>query len=199
MARSFNGTSDLITIASVTAIPDTRTAFTWAGWVNAAAQATKTFVSQGQTASTRSFLFFGTSSVSPNNTIRVLLVDSGNINQINSTAGTAVVLDSTWHHVALTVDSSGNWTSYADGVVDKSGTTTSATVNTTTAGLGALIRSTTIDFLSGSLQGWARWSRALSAGEIKSLAAGLPASHLGPTNYWPLWGKDSPEPDIGNG
>lgn len=199
MARSFNGTSDLITIDAVTAISTTSDAWTWAGWVKGAAQSTKAFVSQCANA-TNPQMYFGTDSSTPFNNCRFLLVDVGGVTRVNMLISTATVMDSTPHHVAVTWDSSANWVVYVDGVNDHSGSTSSAvSIGTTRATFGCFRRSTNSDFLNGSLWDWARWSRALSAKEILSLANGLPPSHLGPDHYWPLWGLDSPEPDIGNG
>jgi hypothetical protein len=90
---------------------------------------------------------------------------------------------------------------YVDGAADSSGTRTalsnsnSQTFNTTN--IGVLVRNTTSNFYSGTISEVATWTRTLSQGEVTSLASGLPASHLAPAHYWPLWGVDSPEPDIG--
>jgi hypothetical protein len=89
--------------------------------------------------------------------------------------------------------------SYIDGGADFTHADGTMGTALTALGMGVLRRSSNSNFYNGTLSEVANWGRVLSATEVKSLADGLPASHLGPSHYWPLWGRDSPEPDIGTG
>lgn len=105
-----------------------------------------------------------------------------------------------WHHFCFTDDGAGHWKLYQDGSTLGSGThalTGTFTRNRVT--FGAIRRSSTTNFWPGTLAQAASWTRLLSASEVLALAKGLAPSRLGPAHYWPLWGTDSPEPDIGLG
>lgn len=193
MARSFNGTSDLIAVDGAVLNPTFSTStFTVAGWLNGAAQQNKALYSEGR-AATAAFFYLATQNGTPNNKF-LCATSSGAF-----ATSTAVICDSTWHHVAVTFDGSGNWVMYVDGVSDKTGHTVFGNLSLDRATLGALRRSTTGNWFAGGLAHWATWTRTLAAQEIVSLHNGMLPSLLGPTHYWPLWGADSPEPDLGNG
>lgn len=197
MARTFNGSTDFIDVAALPSVVNTRTAFTWAGWVKAAPQNNMALVSQSNTGSGSKFLFLGTSATGSLNTIRLLISDDlGGTNL--SVTGTHVALDSQWHQVCWTFDASGNYVLYVDGSVDLSGSVASASVTTNTANFGKLLRTSSANFLTGSLAHWARWSRALTPAEALQLALGVPPSYLAPDHYWTLAGTDSPELDTGS-
>ncbi len=195
MARSFNGTTDLI--AANTAASFAFTPYSVAFWVNAPITATERCVfGEGLSSSANSFLelFAQPGSIKP---LGYRVRNTTGFALSGATAGN--VIDSTPHHFAFTQDGSGNWAVFVDGGADNSGTYSTVTVisalNRCT--IGALVRSTTSFFCNGKVWDVAKWSRKLSAGEAALLGAGLPASHLAPDRYWPLFGADSPEPDLG--
>lgn len=198
MARSFNGSTTKMDMNALEPIATTGDSFTVGGWINAAAQSGQTCCfAQAQSTTSTNFVFLGISSSGSKN--QTNLVVSGPLPTINHT-GTSVVCDSTWHHICLVGYSALSYSVYVDGSLDfniGASTYTFGTQNTAT--LGYLHRSSSGQFFNGTLSEWAKWTRSLSQPEIASLANGLPASHLGPNHYWPLWGRDSPEPDIGNG
>lgn len=197
MARSFNGTTDLIKATGGASYAGTRTAFSMGCWVNGAGQQNKAFQTDSRN-SDRGFIFFSSQNVVGGTKCR--LVSSHSVTGASNIdiTSTAVILDSTWHHVLVTLDASGNWKLYIDGALDSSGgPVTSDTVTESWEAHGCLARNTNAAFFAGKLAHAANWTRTLSAADAASLAAGLPPSHLGPAHYWPLWGTDSPEPDLG--
>lgn len=195
MARTFNGTSDQIA-ADAAAQYSNAAAFSVSFWVKAAAAAQGHVVfSEGLSSLSQTFCYFQT------NSAKLMAVGRYNNTLYLSPSTTATVFDSTWHHAIYAQGASRDYQFYVDGVADASGTFSSVTAFTADrVGMGVLrYFSGTFGFLAGTLAEVATFSRKLTAGEAQSLASGLLASHLGPTHYWPLWGIDSPEPDIGNG
>jgi hypothetical protein len=176
-------------------------ACTVAFWV-ASTTTTGGWYAYGEASSSASQPLFGLGLAS--GTIRVFLRNDANSTLLNVTL-TASVLDGNPHHVCYTQDASGNYVFYADGGVDHSGShSTTGTLTVDRATIFALGRGSGTTIVSGTpfagtMWEVATWTRQLAAAEVASLANGLPASHLGPSHYWPLWGVDSPEPDIGIG
>lgn len=194
MARSFNGTSDLIA-ADGAAIGAFTVAFAIALRCKGSPQNNMWLWGEGSSSSNNQLFGFntGASTASAN----LLLRSDTNTVAVNYTT-VAAVFDATWHHIAYTQDGSGNWKVYVDGALDGSGTHSTSlglTVNRRT--IGALRRASTGNWFAGSIAEVAGGRASVSAPQIASLANGLPASHLGLDHYWPLWGADSPEPDIG--
>jgi hypothetical protein len=111
---------------------------------------------------------------------------------------TGVIVDNTSHHVLFTMDASGNYVIYVDGISDLTGSLVSDTDPLDTwTGIGSLERTTNTQFFTGNIAEVANWSRQLSAVEAAQLVGGLPASQLVPDHYWPLRGVASPESDVG--
>jgi len=196
MARSFNGTSDLIAMNAAASWKNT-VAYSVAMWLISAQQASELVCySEGVSNSANGFIEIFTQISTQKIAVR-----------LRNTSATVLTLVSTanfWtntpHHVVYTQDASGNAAMYIDGAPDATGTFGTGgppTLNRVT--VGALVRNTTGSFFPGTVWEVAKWSRQLSAGEAASLGAGLPASFFAPDHYWPLWGLDSPEPDIGMG
>ncbi len=196
MARQFNGTTDLITVDAARLFAQ-NVAFSQAAWVKAAAVIGMAIYAEAATASINN-VYLMASGASGASKARIFIKGSTGTTLLDFDT-TAVAFDSTWHHLCFTQDASRNYVLYVDGVSDHSGTWTSGTVTPTDAVIGALKRTTTANFYTGSAAEVATWSRQLSAGEAALLASGEPASMLSPNHYWPLWGVDSPEPDIGTG
>lgn len=198
MARNFNGTSDIIK-ASGANVWGRLTACSIAFWVNAAAQNNRNVYDESGANGTNIF-FITSDSISPFRKISVGTFN-GSSAQVRSVGN---VFDSTWHHVAFCQASDGSYNLYIDGGLDSQGAVfmqsitgfDRATMGAGNRGSGA---GTSSNFLTGSVAHLATWSRVLSANEVASLAAGLLPSHLAPSHYWPLWGSDSPEPDLVSG
>lgn len=130
--------------------------------------------------------------------IQGILFSSGGGSAFIAT-GASSVNDGAWHHVLLSYDGT-TMRIYVDGGLDGSHAATAGnTLASKRLRIGAQIPGVTNTFYAGTIaEAFIRYS-AISAGEAKALAAGLPASHLKADHYWPIWGKDSPEPDIGTG
>lgn len=200
MARSFNGTSDVIRAdgANLATLESGNVSF--AAWVKASGAITNAVYYGEGVNGNNPHLQWQTNS----GKWRGFLRDVNGLSMINGVSSALTLADGTWHHFVYSQSLSGStvsWQVYIDGAADSTahGTYGSTNASCTRVSIGALARSTTTNFFAGTLLGVASWSRSLSAAEAKSLANGLPASRLGPSHYWPLWGVDSPEPDIGNG
>jgi hypothetical protein len=201
MGRSFNGTSDRIAV-NAAHVTNGQNAFTIAMWVSASiAQASsKDPYGEGFTGNTGPF-FQIQGDASGHAVISARSGITGSSDQIT---GTVAVFDATWHHLCVSQNAAASATFklFIDAIADGTKTRTSLSnqgnqgFDTTT--LGALVRNTIATFYGGKLAHVALWKRELSVGEIKSLAAGMLPSELAPAHYWPLWGTDSPEPDIGD-
>lgn len=192
MARTFNGTSD--NIRADAAVAANASNFTVALWMKSTSTASTNIYGEGNGSTANPFFTFTNTSTG---VIMNMRNDSGST--VFTSATITGVHDGKWHHLVY-AQAGLNYATYLDGSVFQStahGNPGSLTLNRLT--FGAQTRTSTTGFWAGTLAEIASWQRQLSAKEVLSLASGLPASHLGPTHYWPLWGKDSPEPDIGNG
>lgn len=202
MARSFNGTSDAISAPSAVIDMSGGQAFSFSCWVKATiAQANAlNVIGESRPGFNGPFIVLQ-GNASGHSLIGARSATTGSSDALT---GANVVFDNTWHHVVVTQAASSSVLHlYTDGTLDSNLSRTSLSNASgqafTSLAFGALSRATVSGFYGGKLAGVALWTRTLSAKEAASLGAGLPASHLGPTHYWPLWGVDSPEPDIGNG
>lgn len=200
MGRSFNGTSDLIAVDAAH-VTNGSVSFTIATWVNSslANANAKNPYGEGNTAGLGPF-FQIQGDASGHVLVSARDTAAGGSDQIS---GTIVAFDSTWHHVCVSqTGASDIFRLFVDGTADGTKTRTSLSsatnqvFNRTT--WGALVRNGTAQFYGGLLAHAALWTRELSAAEISSLAKGMLPSLLAPDHYWPFWGTDSPEPDIGN-
>ncbi len=201
MARNFNGTTDKI-VADAAAGFSEQVAYSVACWLKAASTITqREFYSEGRGASANPFLLLSTSTATSGKAMVVVRNDAGGTSQIASVSTALTVMDSTWHHFIYAQDASGHWQVYVDGVADGTahGTYTTGTTTIDRLGIGLARRNTEANFFAGDIAEVAVFHRQLSAVEAVHLASGSPASELGPDHYWPIWGADSPEPDIGNG
>jgi hypothetical protein len=187
MARAFNGTSDLIAVSALAMTTNTNLV-TLAAWI-------KTTVTPGaiicSDTGTARFAQFKISA----NKLQLIMFQGGTARTWVSVAS---VTDGTWHHVAGVYNGTTGFL-YIDGALD---TSSALTATNNGSGLnwriGAQLPGVTQQFFAGSIAHPIIVSRALTAGEVKSVATGLLPSHLAPDHYWPLWGTDSPEPDVGN-
>jgi hypothetical protein len=103
----------------------------------------------------------------------------------------------TWVHLAGVQDATDVYL-YLNGVQDGTNATDRAMINT--ASVLTFGKYSTLGFpLDGRLAEVAIYNAALTAGQVATLATGVPASTVQAANlvgYWPLCGKASPEPDL---
>jgi hypothetical protein len=196
MARAFSGAFIACNDAHVSG---PTTAFSVALWVKGIAQDAEVY-SESASGSTNQFLQMRGDTGATGKLGLIMRSDAGGAGSPTH-ASTATIFNSLWHHVVVTQDISSNWIVYVDGALDISGTRSSTELGTTTlnqATIGAFRGggSTAVAF-SGSIAHVANWSRQLSAAEAATLAKGWLPSVFGPDHYWPLGGRDSPEPDNG--
>ena len=197
MSRLFNGSSDFIAMDS-SHIYKTNVAFTISAWVKSSAGDQKVIYGEGLSSSTNGYFAFMARGTPPNTRLRALVVGSGGTTRLDLQS-TSFPFDSAWHHFLYTQDASFHGSLYVDGGTPDTATVTNdSAVNPNRTGIGCARRNVNSLFFPGTICEVATWTRQLSTKEIVSLASGLPASFFGPTHYWPLWGVDSPEPDIGN-
>ncbi len=202
MARQFNGTTDKIDADSAALNLSGQQAFSISFWAKATiaqANALNPFSNANSGAAGPFFQLQGDASGKLFVTAR-----SATSGGADTTTSTATFFDNTWHHVVVTQPSGSSTLSiYIDGVLDHTFARTALSNNTTqtfnTLSFGYLHRNTSAQFFAGALAEVASWTRTLTAVEVALLGAGASAAELGPVHYWPLWGADSPEPDIGNG
>jgi hypothetical protein len=187
VARAFNGTSDLIAVSTLAMAASTNLV-TLAAWIKTTGATGAIICSD--TGTTR-FAQFNVAS----GKLQLVLFQSGTARIWTSGAS---VNDGIWHHVVGVYDGTTGFL-YIDGVLDTSTALPATNVNTgLNWRIGAQLPGVTQHFFAGSIAHPIIVSRALTAGEVKSVATGLLPSHLAPDHYWPLWGTDSPEPDVGN-
>lgn len=195
MARSFNGTSDYIA-ADAAHITNAGVEFSIAFWVNAALVNGQELYGEGNSGAAGPFF-----QIQCNSTGRIVIsVRSGTGGASDQGTTSAVVFNSVWRHVCVTQNAANGLGIYIDGSLDKgfgrTALSNAAGQTFNTATWGALRRNTTAGFYGGLLAHGATWSRVLSAQEVAALANGQLPPALGPAHYWPLWGVDSPEPDL---
>ena len=86
-------------------------------------------------------------------------------------------------HVVFT-DNNGAWKLYVNGTLDNSGTYTPSTLTTNTAAIGALIRSTTGSYITGTVDEVAVYSKVLSSTQVSNhynaTAGSVPANTVAP-------------------
>lgn len=201
MARTFNGTSDKIAVNGAGVGPNWFSdSYALSVWVKGGSGHGNTGVySEGVTTNNNAFWWIG-----PDSTTTTVMRWTGGTSggTPSGIKTTATVFDSTWHNYVLSVTANTYWI-YVDGTLDSTaniGATFGGMGTPTRATIGALGRSSYTSFFNGSIEEFAIWTGSnLSAAAAKAISNGLPASLLAPTHYWPVWGQDSPEPDIGTG
>jgi len=202
MSRLFNGTSDFISADAAAGFSE-QLPYSIAMWVNKPAAATRNVYTESSSSSGNPYFQLLNST---GGRLTVLIrknTGTGNqvgVNTTNDAAGTC--FDSTWHHICYTQDGAATcaWAVYIDGLLNISGSYTSGATTLNQIRIGCLqTTGAATQFYNGSLEDLGIFHRQLSAKEVLALASGLPASFLGPTHYWPIWGVDSSEPDLGNG
>lgn len=189
MARTFNGTTDKIDFTLGLTLPVTISA-----WIKTTSAALGEIIDCDTGASGGRNYQFRTTAAG-----KLEAVFFSGASPFTAT-GATTINGGAWHHVAAVCPSSGVFTLYVDGVSDA---TSASHAWSTQAGTVSSIGSHNhgaSTFFAGQIAEVALWfGTALSVSQLLALAGGLPADVLNPTHYWPLWGIDSPEPDIGSG
>lgn len=192
MARSFNGSSDFITIGSGFSVPSSGNPFSISVWfLPAISGANQAIIGSGTSGPTGGVTLY-------KNTLDTLTVEQteqGNLIVATSTATIAA-----WQNAVITYDGSTTAKIFQSGS-DISGTTTSRTFGSGQYDIGR--RRAGPDLLwNGDICELAVWNIVLGATDIANLAAGDSALVVKPaalTGYWPLAGTASPEPDLSMG
>lgn len=186
MARSFNGTTDRISLTLGATL-----GLTLCAWIKTTTASAAACIIDNDTGSAGGRAY-------------QLRVGSGKLQAITLTGSTVVtttgattINTGAWVHVAMTVPTSGVVTVYVNGVSDGVSASHGWNVAGTAVNIGAH-NSGASQFFAGTIAECVLAnSLLLPVRDLALLAAGVPASVLGVSNYLPLWGVDSPEPDIG--
>lgn len=190
MARSFNGTSDLIAVTAAPFSSGSPT-MTLSAFIKTSSSAAGAIIASDTGSSPNRVYQFTKTAL---NKLQFTVFATSVVHTIT---GATSVNDGLWHHVAAVNDGTTGWI-YLDGVQDVTGAqAANHTLNLHNFRIGAQLVGVTGAFWNGSIAHAALWSSALTVSAAVSMSAGLPSSHLGPEHYYPLWGADSPEPDIG--
>ena len=136
--------------------------------------------------------------------IDIVLVGGGNlyVDAGGSTAvgtSTAVASANTWNHACGVFTSASSRTVYLNGGGAATNTNTQAKNTWTESALGGLQSGGILYHLTGSIAEGAVWSAALTANEVKSLAACFSPETVRPSalvEYWKVMGRASPEPGV---
>jgi hypothetical protein len=192
MARSFNGTTDVIDCGSGAGsfAPGTKS-LTAACWV----RFTSTGATEGLVTRWNSPGGIFQFELVLDSTVMAMVVSGGGLVDGATTISTA-----TWYHTAGTYDGT-NVKIWLNGAQDGSSAASSIVdAGTTSLVLGARGQSGGYDSrLNGRIADAALWSVPLTAAEIASLAKGARPWQVRPSSlqgFWPLDGLTSPEPDL---
>ena len=205
MARTFNGSTNRINVASAASISLAVQALTFGGWVKLSSLThTHTVLSKGDAGSFRANYglyiydqgFLGGSNFKY---IRLFVADGSNGWTHD---GTAALSSGVWAHVMGVYDGS-NLKAYLNGAaVGQTAKTGNLPTNTDDLTLGYFKSGGSgQDWLQGDLAEIAVWNAVLTAGEIASLAKGFAPYLIRPQSlnfYMPVQGNNSPELDVKN-
>jgi hypothetical protein len=185
MARSFNGTSDVITAGLATSATTNFSMAFW-GYFNSTPSGSVCIFANGVGPAGG-----GGYAVVGDNTRTIYL----NIAGITNVTGSTVPLN-IWFHVAITRDTS-TFTLYINGTsINTSSTAPNAPVTSTSMGAGTL---SPFYYFPGVVMDCAIWNSVLNSTQVTALANGVRPGSLGASNlvgWWPLDGYASPETDL---
>jgi hypothetical protein len=200
MARSFNGSSDIITIGDLAAQRPTG-AQSHACWVyfNSTAARADLFSRWNVNGAFEAWLLTLINFGGGFTFGYFLSPDGSTADGVDSTFSPST---GTWYHVL------GTWNGttqsiYVNGALKNTATPAIASINSTTFGIfiGYSISNipSNVFFLNGQLADCAEWNVALTAAEAAALGAGARPFQIRPSTlvgYWPFTGIQSPEPDL---
>ena len=202
MARTTNGTSDSLVSAALTAL-DSAANVTLAGWVYRASSGTTSTVGLSITTAQNPSLLMNHWSDD------VLYMVARNTFADNY-AYTGTIASSGWHHYALWFDGGGSGDAnkvriYYDGTnqsLTYSEEQPTSLGTTLLMSLGRDYSVSALRYAAGGYANWGAWLGNLGQAEITALSKGASPLRIRPnllTNYWPIVGKQSPEPDLVGG
>lgn len=165
-----DGTNDFVRVLNTTGLPSGGAARTVATWMNGSASgAQATLVAMGNLdTSAQKFI------VQMGKVAGQTYVFTDGINVINNVTLTGSQIPGAgWHHIAFSMNASGNWKYYLDGVLKKSGTfTVPINTNTNDVEIGSRHDNGFDGFFGGRLDDTRIYGRALTDTEVMNLAQG---------------------------
>lgn len=165
-APLFNGTTGYVALTSAP-LPFTATpSFTISLWLKMSPAAGQRSVFSQASSTTTSVIQINSTNLA--STLSVRLRNTANTSIINvNTLGTLV--DGNWHHFAFAVSST-NYTTYIDGVVDRSlAYTLAGAFSFDRTSIGAMLAATASTFWSGNAAEVSMFNRVLSGAEISAM------------------------------
>jgi hypothetical protein len=196
LARSFNGSSDFITLPyGVTNALANGSAISMACWFMGSAAQSDIRLQPN----TGNYVVLNWNNNSAGAGSCIMSNDGGAGSGLN---WTSTVVDGNWHHLAMSWGQSATFAIYLDGSLVTSRAASSNllppfTVQTFQPALGAYLGGPN-EFTTGNLADVAVWSIALNSTQISNLASGQRANTIGSNanliDYLPILGQ-SPEPD----
>lgn len=193
MARAFNGSSDTIAISSFPVAGST-VAYSIAAWIRPTSVSVIHSILGMDDGSPHRFLQFRVSA-----SAKLDLIQFTSASAATTLSSLTSITSNTWTHVGGScpgTNNSGTSKVFVGGVLDNSATSKAGqTVNAIGhADIGSRHGG---DFFPGAIGYVAYWSAQIPDGCFSSMAAGASPLLFGPDHFWPLWGVDSPEPDLG--
>jgi hypothetical protein len=195
MARSFNGSSQYLSVSSALF---SSPPLSISGWVNADDLTNAhTAFCIGHTTNNQPFIILQCSGTVGGDPFRLIIRDNaGNLQTAITTTGYSV---STWHHILGVWASATSTAIYIDG--GSKGTDTDPTLGTLTVNrtaIGVRWTSSLQQYFAGKEAEFGLWDVALTDAEAQVLALGVPPRFVRPSNfvdYWRIMGRTSPEID----
>jgi hypothetical protein len=167
MALEFDGSSQYIRVTQNSGLPIyNEVTYSVCGW----AKATKGTIFGEGNSSTTVQLFAISNDTGGGGYIRVFIRNDANSILVANVLSTNVFYDDTWHHFCW-VDNNGTAKLYIDGALDATNYnySRSGTFTLNTSCLGALIRSSVVDFSDGEVFDIRCYNRCLTANEIAEI------------------------------
>jgi Concanavalin A-like lectin/glucanases superfamily len=199
MARSFNGSSDHISLGT-TKLPTGNSAISVAAWVMTNITSGSPVIScmgTDHSGGNQEYLFYLQGNNMPGEGVHFVTEFGSGSGKVT---GSITVSTGQWYHVVATYDGATNRL-YVNGTADGSTSYSSANFVYGVSRIGDYVPSSggESNFWNGNISEWAVWNVALSANEIAGLANSTIPCRTRPASlvaYLPLWGLQSPEPDL---
>ncbi len=195
MARSFNGTSDKISLGTTHGVGSANP-WSCSGWVFPTAVQDGCIVAKRTTFSSNNQFDF---SVSAQTTLRLDITKGSSFFITNE-----FLTQNAWNHCACACGNDGATVIYLNGVACTSFNNNATLAANWTSGSGVTgaieaIGTTEAAFFKGRLADIVYWNVKLTVAELLMLASGLRAKYIRPgsiVGYWPLAGRANYEPDL---
>ncbi|NBW15651.1 MAG: LamG domain-containing protein [Caulobacteraceae bacterium] len=181
MAYTFNGSTQYLSNNS-SPLGNRPTTYTMACWVNGAAQDGRFIFCLGNSTTNNPVICIGTgaTAASQNTSYARFFARSNNTSgtgEINLSGGP--VLDSKWHHIAITWDNS-EGKLYVDGTRVANGGSMGTPQDLNRIAIGAVLRSTAAGYFNGNIAECGMWNATANSSEIASLATGMTCDKVRP-------------------